>query len=409
MDRINATLAAPLLFLLLAGILVWPLPLHLDSLLLTDQFDAIPQYADTERHIQYMEESATLLRDGRSPFIVEPNYALAQTYLLGGGIAVAAGMPPVTAHNLWFLLSMALSGLFTYWLFRHLERDVGAAVLAGVLYMSSFYLVNEYVWGHPNLWQIQWIPLIVLALERLRGDPSPRNTLLLGVSFSLLVLSSAQYAVYSSALIPIYLLLQHAATPDAGVRDRRFLQRFAAAGGIAAVIAAPYLLQRMQQLGETVTWTIADNLNPAYVLNGLDGLFFAYRSDLQLILRLTLLLGAAGVIAVAGRDRCRDLTPWAGIYVLSLLLAIGPVSLLTPYYWLHAAWPFVDYFRVPYRVYPFAALSYSMVVGAALSRLRQQAPAAVEQRAIPFLLTLVILLQIWVFRTAHGFHVVAAP
>lgn len=82
-----------------------------------------------------------------------------------------AGASPLTAYNIALLLSLALSGFFTWMLVRHLLRDAGtsaqvrtyAALLAGLAFAIAPYRAGHL--AHLQVLTTQWMPLAFLAMH----------------------------------------------------------------------------------------------------------------------------------------------------------------------------------------------------------------------------------------------------
>jgi hypothetical protein len=195
-------------YLLITILITWPLILHLDGFLLVKGYGDV-YHSDTYGFIGHMVKAGELLYNNDSLFnFNHPPDDFAITFDYFGVLLISMGFSPIIAYNLFFLSSLFLSGLFMYLLMFELSKDGLSSFFSGFVYMSSNYVFNEYVWGHPNLWQIQWIPLIFLLIEGSLDVRGIRYPVALGVVLALQVYSSTQYAVYLSFIVPVYILLR---------------------------------------------------------------------------------------------------------------------------------------------------------------------------------------------------------
>lgn len=312
------TVHAAVLFAILTVLLTFPILLRPDRIYLTapvgeflfegtDHFyvsrGGFREAADHVQHMDTLEIAANRWQSGESPLVVNPTFIVPPAYLLTGALVVSLlPVETVVFHNGFFLLSMFLAGFFTFLLVQKITDDPNVALLAGALYMSSFFLFNEYLLGHMNQWQIQWIPLILYGVERVRDPTDGRNVVLLGVAFLLQVMSSTQYSAYISFVLPLYIGLRYL-DGAREFRSRRFWVRFVAAGLLALLLVTPYLWKRLSLTGETPTYSLAKNAYEGYVLNDTVGVFFVRDILPQLGFRLVLLLGGIVALVTAAHPR----------------------------------------------------------------------------------------------------------
>lgn len=388
MTATDRTIVVPIVFLVITVLLTWPILLQPDQLYLTAPIeyeivqstdywyvDHVQQQRDDlvidhAIHMGAVDEAAVRLGNGIVPFDVDPDYALPPSYVVLGGIILA--LTPIQTpvfHNLFFVSSVFLSGVFTFLFVYEVLRDREVAFLAGILYMSSFYVFSTYMLGHTNQWQIQWIPLILFALERLRTRSDGRTIVLLAGALGVQVLSSEQYTVYLSFVLPLYLVVRSACGAQR-FRHRSFTKGFAAALIGGAILSAPYLVARgtLATAGATATYSMETNAYWGNVVEfwNIPGVFFAADAPIQFLFRLVLLfLGTITFVTTTPR-RQRQLVPFVFLFGIGLVLAWGPFSEWAPYAILYRYWPLIEYFRVPYRMLPFALLGASTLSAATL-------------------------------------------
>lgn len=345
--------------LIISLFLSWPLALHLEGFLLTSHYQDI-FHADTLQHLSHLRLARILWQKGGTPLIIS-SADVAQTYVFSG-LVLTKLLPisDVAFHNLYFILTIFLSGLTMFFLAKELFSDEMSALLSGFLYMSSNYLFQQYVWGHTNIMQIQWLPLIFLFLQRILEKRDYQNIVLLGLVLALQVYSSSQYTVYLSLVIPIYLLFQHLFVNKKLFCQKGLKKRLLMALFVAFCLSFPFLIKRSRII--PTLRTIQENLKPSWRLVSFNQLVDS-DADLNLgLIQVGLVLAAIVIIFLKRRDKkYRRFFPFAIFLPLFILLMLGPVSSWAPYYWLIKLWPLFDRFRVPKRFFPFALLCTSLL------------------------------------------------
>jgi hypothetical protein len=129
----------------------------------------------------------------------------------------------VAAYNLTLLISFVLSGLGMYLLVLHLTGSRRAGSLSGVIFAFCPYRMMHLGAGHLPLMGTQWLPLLLLYLDRMLVRRR-RSDAFMGALFYALGALSAWYYAYMFALAGLlYVLLR-------GRPWRRYLwqRRFAA-------------------------------------------------------------------------------------------------------------------------------------------------------------------------------------
>lgn len=137
---------------------------------------------------------------------------------------------PLLAYNVVLLLSLSLSGYFTYLLVRRLAGSAPAGFLAGAAFAFCPYAVFEI--GRIQLVATQWIPLFFLFLHRALHNKRFSDVVGLGVAYALQVGTCLYYAMF---MLPIAVLMACLLW----LRNRPFSRAFwlRAAGLGAAVVA----------------------------------------------------------------------------------------------------------------------------------------------------------------------------
>ncbi len=123
---------------------------------------------------------------------------------------IALGMPltllwgEILSYNALVLLSFVLSGFGAYMLAMHLSGERLPSLLGGVLYAFCSYRMAHLAAGHLNLLGTQWLPFLLLCIDRALATGERRPALLAGLFFALSALSSWYYAPMFAILSFVY-------------------------------------------------------------------------------------------------------------------------------------------------------------------------------------------------------------
>ena len=349
---VNSSLKAhflPVLFFLFFSVLVsHPLVFNLDCFLIKGDATGI-EYdgacTDTRTEV------GVLLKNPVQHIINNRYNADILDLMYGALLMKILGLSNIQAHNLTFLSILWLSGVAVYFLAFRFTKHKAAALAAGVIYCGSSYIFGEFLWGHRNIMQIQWIPLIILFLERLMSKKSFLNTSCLGLLLGMQALASSQYTVYLSFMIPLYLLTRK---PRLLV-NRRFLLMLCISSLIGFIIIKPFTLETDSV---TMTRSIRENLMP--IVRTYSASLFLNPTTFFYLGPVTLTFTLVGVY-YSWRRKIWWTLPFIVMLGAGLLLSIGPVHTLAPYMLLYKYWPLVKFYRTPYRIFPFILLSCSVL------------------------------------------------
>jgi hypothetical protein len=113
----------------------------------------------------------------------------------------------VGAYNLFTLLSALLSGLLTFLYVRRLSDSSAAGLVAGVIFAFCPYRMAR-IAGHLPLIDTQWIPPLLLCLDRFVERRRPLDAAGAGLAFAASALSSWYYGMALALLLPVYLYLR---------------------------------------------------------------------------------------------------------------------------------------------------------------------------------------------------------
>jgi hypothetical protein len=218
-------------FLIASGFVLRPLPFHLG--------DAIPAGTDPPHHLYILN---WLLDHGLSSdrfegrmFHPAKNAVLRSDLSMGTVVLVAPLSPLVTEPLVRFNLANWLSLAFSGWAFCLLARSWTGSVLAGIFAGVTAVLGSHqslhYV--HLNLLSVGWLPIFLLALDKILSGGSPGFAALAGSSFALVAASSGYYGVAAAVIAVVFFL-------------RAPSSKALAWGGLAVVLAtlllSPYLV-----------------------------------------------------------------------------------------------------------------------------------------------------------------------
>jgi len=123
--------------------------------------------------------------------------AYSETLVVPGAAAAPlhwAGVHPIVVYNLVFLSGFALSGAGVALLVRRLTGNVGAALVAGLVFAFAPYRIDHY--AHLQLQQTQFIPLALWAFHRLMDRGRVRDGALVGACVAAQMLSCMYYGVF---------------------------------------------------------------------------------------------------------------------------------------------------------------------------------------------------------------------
>lgn len=117
----------------------------------------------------------------------------------------------IFAYNAEVLIGFLLSAMFMYFLAFYLSQDTVCSVFSAVLYaFCPYHFVRN--WQHLGLGQIQWMPLYILALFKLRKNPDSKHVILATIALFLVFSFDLYYAYFMlivTALFVIFLLAKN--------------------------------------------------------------------------------------------------------------------------------------------------------------------------------------------------------
>jgi hypothetical protein len=237
-EAVLRELAVVMLFLLLTAVMTWPLVLHLDR--------AISDPGDPFLVSWILDWGYHATTHGLPLFhgnILHPaQYSLAfSEHMYGLTILLsplfAAGVAPLTIHNIALLLGFALSGYAAFLLARHVTGSTAAAIVGGIAF--AFIGFRFHHLPHlPYIWTV-WLPLLLLAVLLYVERPCWRNALLFGGALLMNGLTTLHYFVFGApaAFVSLFFLAAYRREWGAG-----FWLRIALITGVVLLALAPFLI-----------------------------------------------------------------------------------------------------------------------------------------------------------------------
>ena len=221
------------------------------------------------------------LGHGLNPFFPHVIWSPEGANLTQGGFAIPAAaivLAPVTlvagpfvAYNVASVLMPVLAAWFAYRLCRYLTGAAGPAFVGGLVFGFGTYM-SAHLLGHLNLTSVFLVPAaVLLVLQRLDERISQRRfVVLMAVVFAVQLGLSAEVLLLGLGVGALALLLGYAVSDP--VRRRRIvgvLPVTLAAGGLAMIVASPYLYWILDGLGDADSdaWKTFTELYPGDALN----------------------------------------------------------------------------------------------------------------------------------------------
>lgn len=387
--RLTAHVAVLALFLALAGIWLRPLPWRMTDHVtgpgdpLTTAWRLVwPAQWLTERSAPFWETNVLYPASG---VFARDELTLGQSV-----IAVpiyAATRNALVAYNMTLLVTLALSGFAMYCLAWHFLRNRAAGIVAGIIFALAPYHLAQL--DHAGLLAVQWLPLVILFLDRTLHTRRWRDAALLGAVVLLQPLAAGYYAYWSAFAIVVLL-------GYVGVARRRLVRRRALAqvGATLAIaflillpIAAPFkraadtegFARPMREVeywsARPQTWLAATPHNRLY-----GGLVraHAWTWSTEMYLFPGALAIGLGIVSFIGAARGR--VRWFALVLAcaGFVLSLGPYLHLArrdagrfplPYLLLYRLIPGGDALRAPVRAAPVAMLGIALLAAIGWKRI----------------------------------------
>jgi hypothetical protein len=155
----------------------------------------------------------------------------------------------VVAYNMTMWLSFVLSGLSMYLLVMHLTGSRAAGAVSGTIFALCPYRMAHLGAGHLPLMGTQWLPLLILYLERMVTRGQRRDAVMAGLFYSLGALSAWYYA-YMFALAGLLYVLVRARPWRQHLWQPRFAANALAFVAVCLLVVGPFALPMTQVWSE---------------------------------------------------------------------------------------------------------------------------------------------------------------
>ncbi|MBI5959788.1 MAG: hypothetical protein HY866_13695, partial [Chloroflexi bacterium] len=244
------------IYTLVALILVWPLPLHLNS------HAAGAGYADTYTYIRASWAAKEALLHGHNPLdqtlLAYPDGFTSRLLWASPlrwipGTLLMFVFPPLLAMNLWLIMTLVLNGTAAYWLGLELsDYHRFAALLGGLVFMAFPNMQGHLSVGHIEILAVYGLPLFALCLWRILYREAGWRTAAWGsLCLALACLGIVSQIIFNALPLTVfwglYLLLadrDRLWRRDLRLRDQPWLKvagMFAGGGAILLVFWGPLL------------------------------------------------------------------------------------------------------------------------------------------------------------------------
>ena len=293
---------------------------------------------------------------------------------------------PVTTHNLLRLLTFVLCGFGAYLLTYRYTKNRYAAFIAGIFFAFFSYRMTIQL----HLLAMEWIPFMLLFLDRFFHSVRLRDILVFTVFFLLAALSGWYVGIFAGIIVVIYIL-------GYLVLDKKIRERVISRQGLSllllsviliALFLVPLIIPYLQAASHydaergldtplESSWPVdpvpyIQLLGYVVVLFAVIGFFLPINSEKTKI-------SASSFIK---RQKIQIL--FASIAIVSYILMLGPVlktggnqtDILAPYYYIYSIFPYLAVIRDISRFSFIMSFAVSILAGfgaaAILSRIRDK-------------------------------------
>jgi hypothetical protein len=290
----------------------------------------------------------------------QPFFATSQTGLLYPPYWVFLLFDPERGLTILLWTHLAIGGIGTYALARHLGARPAAALAAVLAFEMGNSMIALTVSSPTHAAPYAWMPVAILACERLLQRPTQRRAAVLAVVLAIAILPGMPQTVFFIyQIIALRVLWELASAPVE--------RRAALLGAVALGVGLPVLLAAVQLLPEIeVARASLRNSSLSVADLGAFGIWDPHGFQRALLTRglgqpflpIPCMLAAAAVLAPPMR---RSALFYAGVALLFFALSLGPG---TPLFDLYSRLPAASAFRGPSRFVWIT--SFAVAVTAAL-------------------------------------------
>ncbi|MCC6763041.1 MAG: YfhO family protein [Deltaproteobacteria bacterium] len=306
-------------------------------------------------------------------------------------------LPTAAAIEAVVVLHLILSGWFTYRYAEIIGLAPIARLAAAAVYMFCGFMTSQANWFTPAVASSTWLPLALIAVERLLARRDARSAALLATALALALLGGwTQFWLYTVYAVGLYAgvrlvaLAWHGTPPTvlAGV-----IALLVAAVGVGTALTAVQLLptRELQALGPRRLGgvTMAQlvpfmSLPPARLaFEAID--WRATRPFISVFYFGPIVLALVGMSLCALRSRVAAAAMW----IMLVASALVAVALNTPFFeHVYLRLPFARLFRLPQRIAFLVAFSAAALAGFGVDVLRSGSAA---RRALAAAVGIIVL------------------
>ncbi len=414
---------------LLAGVLTWPVALHLQGRLIghpgNDAWNHVWGYWWVAEELlagRWPAHTALLAHPGGGAlyFIDTTQAVLTLPLQLIGG--------PALAYNVAMMGGLALAGLGAWLLTRRLTGDAIVAAFALVVFEASPHLLGQAFNGISETVCAGWLPLTLWALVKVFDRPTPLRAVALGLLGGMTMLTSWYYGLFAG-LGGLVLIAWQAGTQAYAVDWKRTLPAFAVSGAVALLTVSPLLLVFRGSLEAADALVTRD---PEFVRASLmnhnitdlaafftpsktpsPDLFTLYGEQLIIVIYVgwtALLLAGAAVLMTRRRQ---EWSPWLVLGLVFFLFSLGPYlnvggeyvdvggrRIPLPFLVLFEAFPVFDRISHPFRFVLGFTLTVAVVASHGLRHLSRSLSEG-RRAALVAVLSGVVLAEVALGSPAH--------
>ena len=231
--------------------MTYPVPLHLNSVIIGDEGGDAYQYTWSlwwaRRAMLDPGERLARLSLMNHPAGISHPFMLTMAGLDLVSLPFSLLFPPPVVYNLLVLLSFALSGLTMYWLCTELAGDRRAGLVGGFIFAFFLNKTGHAVAGHLPQVTVYGFPLYVLFLGRTVRRPGWGNALIAALALVFSCLVHVMHVVYFVLPITVAVLLIGLLEWKGAFFTWRRLGSLAILFGLAALISSPFLLPTLSR------------------------------------------------------------------------------------------------------------------------------------------------------------------
>lgn len=270
----------------------------------------------------------------------------------------------IIISNLFFLLTLTLTGLSSFFLINFLINNKLISFFCGTLYMTSNYIFHQYYWGHLNLIQLQYLPLIFLFIVKLIKNNyfDFKSSAILGILLSLQSFSSAQYSVYLLVIIIFcfFPFLVYYYYKNKIIYRKNLLLNFLIVILLFILLSGYYINKRLV-FHKEITRSLEENLRYGWHVNNIFDFINPSKKVYIGPLSIFYLIICLFYFIFKKSKQKKYFFPFILMFFISLISMFGPISKNSFYYFLYKYFPLIDKFRVPLRFFPFLLLSIVVI------------------------------------------------